>query len=201
MLRRCLIGVLCLVFSTGAAALDPFLLLVLRLIRDQAIAASIERGIGAMRQESAPSAPVFGYALPTPSVLSGAEEERMRTLIDESFLHLTSTQRDAVFASMQKILSEPQHAQTKPLIVAEFTLKARTVRDSYRRLDRLSSAEKRTLAAQAKEEFRRLPPNERQGILEVLQSGMLPMPRDLSAIMLSEFNSIPPATDSSRRLD
>jgi hypothetical protein len=201
MLRRCLIGVLCLVLSTGAAAMDPILLLVLRLIRDQVIAASIEKGVGAMLQDSAPKAPTFGYALATPPVLSGTEEERIRTIIDESFLHLSASQRDAVFAGMQKILSDPQHAQNKPFIVAEFTLKARSVRDSYRSLDRLSSAEKRALAAQAKEEFRRLPPNERQGMLEVLQSGMLPLPRDLNAIMLSELNTIPLVTDSSRRLD
>ena len=125
----------------------------------------------------------------------------MRTLIDESFLHLTRTQRDAVFAGMQKILNDPQHAQSKPLIIAEFTLKAHSVRDSYRSLDRLTNAEKRALAAQAKEEFRRLPADERQQMREVLQSGMLPLPRDLNAIMLSEFNSCCSSVVEQRRPD
>ncbi len=187
MLVRFLVCVLCLSFSSTATAIDPILLLLLRMARDQAISMSIEKGVGALRQEPAPAAPVFGYALPTPPVSSGTEEQRLRALIDESFLHLTAPQRDAVFAGMQKILNDPRHEQMKPLMVAEFTLKARTVRDSYRSLDRLTYAEKRTLAAQAKEEFRRLPANERQQLLEVLQSGMLPLPRDLNAIMVSEL--------------
>ena len=151
-----------------------------------------------MRQESASPAPVFGYALPTPPVSGGTEEQRLRVLIDESFLHLTPAQRDAVFAGMQKILSDTQHAQMKPQIIAEFALKARAVRDSYLSLDKLTYAEKRTLAVQAKEEYRRLAAAERQHLLEMLQAGMLPMPRDLNAIMLAEFSSIPFATDLRR---
>ena len=201
MLKRCLVCVLCLFFSATAAAADLILLLLLRVMRDQAISTSIERGVGAMRQEPGPPAPVFGYALPTPPVSDGTEEQRLRALIDESFLHLTVTQRDAVFAAMQKILNDPQHAQIKPQIVAEFALKARTVRDGYRSLDRLTYAEKRALAVQAKEEFQRLPAGERQQLLEALQSGMLPLPRDLNAIMVTEFSSVPPAAGAGRRLD
>ena len=201
MLARCLVCVLCLFLSSTAAAIDPILLLLLRMARDQAISMSIERGVGALRQEPAPPPVTFGYALPTPPVSSGTEEPRLRALIDESFLHLTATQRDAVFAGMQKILSDPQLAQMKSQIVAEFTLKARLVRDSYRSLERLTNTEKRALAAQAKEEFRRLPANERRELLEVLQSGMLPVPRDLNAIMLSEFSALAPAVAEQRRPD
>ena len=198
-MARCLVFVLCLSFVSTAAAIDPILLLLLRMVRDQVITMSIERGVEALRQEAKPPpAPIFGYALPTPPVTSGTEEQRVRSLIDESFLHLTATQRDAVFAGMQKILSDPQHEQIKPQIVAEFTLKARSVRDSYRTLDRLTSAEKRALAAQAREEFRRLPDSERQQLREVLQSGVLPLPRDLNALMLSELNAVTPAGEQRR---
>jgi hypothetical protein len=48
---------------------------------------------------------------------------------------------------------------------------------------------------QAKEEFRRLPVAERRQMIEVLQSGILPMPRDLSAIMLAELNTVSSPTD------
>ena len=41
---------------------------------------------------------------------------------------------------------------------------------------------------QAREEFQRLSAEERQHLLEVLQAGMLPVPRDISEIMLAEFD-------------
>lgn len=190
MFQRCLMGVLLLVFSAGAFA-DPLLILLLRLMRDQAISASIEAGVGALRQDQAAPAPPFGYALPVPPVPRGAEESRLRTVIDESFLHLTPAQRDAVFAGMRNILSDPRHAQIRSQIVAEFILRAHAVREGYRSLERLSYSEKRTLAARAKEEFTRLPAEQRRQLLEVLQSGMLPVPRDLNAIMLTEFGGAP----------
>ncbi len=62
-----------------------------------------------------------------------------------------------------------------------------------RSLDRLSHAEKRSLAVQAKEEYRRLPEFGRQKLLDVLQSGTLPVPRDLRDSMIAEFNAIGPA--------
>ena len=49
--------------------------------------------------------------------------------------------RDSVFAGIQKILSDPQYAQLKPQLVAEFALKARAVRDGYHNLAKLSYAE------------------------------------------------------------
>ena len=201
MLRRFIICVVLLFISTTAVAVEPILLLLLRMARDQAISTSIERGVGAMRPESNPSAPVFGYMLPTEPVSKGTEEQRLRALIDDSFLHLTAAQRNAVFVSVQKILNDPQHSQDKPLIVAEFTVKANAFRDSYRTLDRLSSPEKRRLAAQARDEYRRLSSDDRRQMLDALQSGMLPMPRDLNAIMLAEFGTIAPGTADTRRSD
>jgi hypothetical protein len=95
-----------------------------------------------------------------------------------------------VFAGMQKILRDPQYEKMKPQIVAEFALKARAVRDGYRDLDRLSYAEKRALATQARAEFSRLPVAERRQMIEVLQSGILPLPRDLGALMLAELSAV-----------
>lgn len=201
---RCLVCVMLLSSASAAYALDPMLILLLRMMRDQAISSSIQAGIGSLRQESPPQPPQAGvgslrqkspsqlpgllFAPPSPS---GTEDERLRALIDESFLHLSAAQRDAVYESMQKILNDPQNAQVRPQIVAAFTSKARAAREGYSILDRLSYAEKRTLAAQAKEEFRNLPAGQRQQMLEVLQSGMLPVPRDFNDIMLAEFNTIP----------
>jgi hypothetical protein len=197
---RCLVCVL-LLFSASAASADPILLLLLRFARDQAISASVEAGVGAMQRGSTIPSPVYGFALPTPPIPQGTEEQRIRALIDESFLHLSAAQRDEVFAGMQKILDDPQYKQIKLRIVAEFTLKARAARESYLSIDRLSHSEKRVLAMQAKEEFRRLPAEDRQQLLGVLQSGMLPVPRDFNDILLAEFNTIPPVAGNDRRRD
>jgi len=197
---RCLIYVL-LLCTASAACADPVLILLLRMIRDQAISSSLEAGVTSLRQAPSPRSPAYGFALPSPPVPRGTEESRVRALIDDSFLHLSGAQRDAVFASMEKVLNDPQHAQIRTQLVAEFTLKARAVREGYRNLDRLSHAEKRTLALQAKEEFRNLPAEQRHQLLEALQAGVLPMPHDLNAIMLAEFGSVARAVGGERLLD
>jgi len=199
-LIRCLICVL-LLFSASAAYADPILLLLLRMMRDQALSTSVEAGAGALQQGSTMPSPVYGFALPTPPIPQGTEEQRIRALIDESFLHLSAAQRDEVFASMRKILDDPRYKQVKLQVVAEFTLKARAARESYLSIDRLSYSEKKTLAMQAKEEFRRLPAEERQQLLGVLQSGMLPVPRDFNDILLSELNTVLPVAGNDRRHD
>lgn len=190
---RSLICVVLLAVSSAAWPVDPILVMLLRMVRDQAISASVQAGVEALRENPPQRAPIFGYALPSAPLEAGTEEQHLRTLIDESFPYLTSGQRAAVYAGMEKILNDPQNAARKAQIVAEFSLQARMVRDGYRKLDSLSYFEKRTLVAQAREEFRRLPAAERQQMLEVLQTRMLPLPRDLNDIMLAEFSSVAPA--------
>ncbi len=197
---RCLVCVLFL-FSASAAYADPVLLLLLRMLRDQAISSSLEAGITSLRQPPSPQAPAYGFALSSPPGPRGTEESRVRALIDDSFLHLSGVQRDAVFAGVQKILNDPQYAQIRAQIVAEFTLKARAVREGYRNLERLTQAEKRALALQAKEEFRRLPAEQRHQLLEALQAGVMPVPHDLNEIMRAEFGSVARAAGGERLLD
>ena len=198
---RWLVCVVLMLCSSAAYSIDPILLLLLRMMRDHAISASVEAGVNSLRQAAPPQAPTFGYALPTTPEPQGNAEQRLRTLIDESLLHLSAEQRDAVFAAMQKVLNDPQYAQLSPQILAEFTLKVRAWRESYRQLDRLSYSEKKALVMQAREEFQRLPAEQRQHLLEMLQSGMLPVPRDLNEIMLAEFSSMSRAGGSERRPD
>jgi hypothetical protein len=189
---RCLICVLLFSFALPASADPTILLLLLRMARDKAISASLEAGVNSLRPESTIPSPTYGFALPTAPVPQGSEEQHVRLLLDNYFLHLTANQRDAVMADMHKILTDPAHAKDKAQIVAEFSLAAREVRDSYVRLDKLSSGEKRMLVGQAKEEFRRLPAVEREEMIAVLKQGTLPLPRDLTDSMLAEFNSVPP---------
>jgi hypothetical protein len=185
---------------TSLASADPILLLLLRFARDRAVSASFEAGVNNLRQPNTtlPS-PVYGFALPTPAIPRGNEEQQLRALLDENFLHLTASQRNEVFAGMQKVMQDPQNRQDKAQLLAEFALKAREVRECYRGLDVLANSEKRSLAVQAKEEYRRLSESERQELLDVLQSGTLPIPRDLRDFMLAEFNSIAPVRAGGER--
>jgi hypothetical protein len=171
------------------------------MMRDHAVSASLEAGVNSLRQAAPPQAPNFGNGLPAPPAPQGNTVQSLRTLIDESLLHLSTEQRDAVFAGMQKVLNDPQHAQLSPQILAEFTSTVRALRESYRQLDRLPYSQKKVLVMQAREEFQRLPAEQRQQLLEVLQSGMLPVPRDLNEIMLAEFGSVSRSGDSERRPD
>ena len=193
---RCIIGGLILLSSSAALA-DPILLLLLRAARDHVVTASLEAGVNNLKQPG-PTIPTYayGFALPTPAIPRGTEEQQLRSLLDENFLHLTADQRNELFAGMQKILQDPQNAHDKARLLGEFALKAREVKDAYRGLDALPSAEKRSLVMQAKEEYRRLPDDERRQLLDILQSGALPLPRDLRDSMLAEFGSIAPAGGS-----
>ena len=76
---------------------------------------------------------------------------------------------------------------------------ASAVRNSYRGLEALSFAEKKSLAQQAKEEYRQLPEGERRELIDVLQSGTLPVPRDLRDIMLAEFRNVAPVGGETAR--
>jgi hypothetical protein len=175
--------------------------MLVRMMRDHAASASIEAGVNSMRQATPPQAAKFDYGLPSATEPQGTAEQRLRTLIDESLLHLSAVQRDAVFAAMQKVLRDPQYAPASSQILADFTLTARALRESYLQLDRLSYSQKKALVMQAREEFQQLPAEQRQHLLEMLQSGMLPVPRDINEIMLAEFNSMPVAVGSERSLD
>jgi hypothetical protein len=119
------------------------------------------------------------------------DDGKLRTLIQEGFLHLTPAQRDEVFASVKRILADPKNAPMRFHIIEELALKASAVRQAHEQLNNLSDARKRLIATEAREEYTRLSPEERQQMLAVLQSGVMPIPRDLNDMILAEFRSAP----------
>lgn len=195
-MRRCLVCALLLCWSSAASAVDPLTLMLLRMMRDHTISATLETGVNSLRRPSDP--PIAGWPV-EPAPVQGTDEAGLKSLIDESFLYLTSAQRDAVHAGLMKVITEPQNATIKQQIIAEFRIKAKAVRDLYVILDRLSWAEKKTLAAQAREQYMKLPGNQRRELLDVLRAGILPVPRDLNDIMLAEFTSVQPMVSDARR--
>jgi hypothetical protein len=183
--KAALILGLCLavILSTAGAA-DPFVLFLLRMLRDQAISSAIESGATSTRQPDRPPA----YAVP-PAV-PGTEAERLRQLIDESFVHLGPGQREELHASLLRILDEPKNAAQRREILAAFTARAEATRQSHVQLSRLTEDQMRTVAAEARVEFARLPRDQQREMLQVLERGVPGMPRTLHELILAEFRSV-----------
>ncbi|OGA47859.1 MAG: hypothetical protein A3F74_24570 [Betaproteobacteria bacterium RIFCSPLOWO2_12_FULL_62_58] len=167
-----------------AFAVDPLTLFLLRMLRDQIISSGIETAIeGVQRNEPQP-------VLVIPPAPYDLDDRKLRTLIDEGFVHLSSAQREEVFASVKRVLSDPKNAAMRPYLVQELAIKASAVRQAHERLTNLSQAQKRAIAAEARTEYEKLPPDERRQMFQVLQSGVVPLPRDLNEMILAEFGSV-----------
>jgi len=128
-------------------------------------------------------------ALPLPPYV--LEDRKLRTLIDEGFVHLTAAQREEVFSGVRRGLADPKNAHLQPLIIQELALKASAVRQAHEQLNNLSYSEKKAIAGQAREEYAGMSSGERLQMIQVLQSGMAPIPRDLNDMILAEFGRVP----------
>ena len=181
-----LIVVLALMFLPGtAAAADPFVLFLLRMLRDQAMSSAVEGAASTVPQARTP-APSVG-----PAIQPRGEADRMRRLIDESFVHLRPEQRAELYSTLNRILDDPKNASQRGEILAAFTAQAEATRQSHLQLSRLTTDEMRAVAAGAAAEFARLPPSERQEVLGALERGVPGLPRALSDMILAEFRGAP----------
>lgn len=191
---RCVIaGLVLAVFSSAAVATDPLTLILLRLLRDQIVSSSIESTIEqGMRGDSRKPEPLL-----FPRAPYDLGDEKLRVLIDEGFVHLTAAQRDEVFANLKRALADPKNAAARPVIIHELAVKASALRQAHEHLNNLSFGDKRNIVAQAREEYVKLPEEERLQMLQVLQSGVAPIPRDLNDMILAEFRAVQPAAAAS----
>ena len=178
-LRAAVAMLVALAVSAPAHALDPITLIFLRALRDHAISNSIE---------TLATQPATVPTLPPPSQYPGGLDDRkLRQLIDEGFIHLSNDQRTAVYVEVRKILNDPQHFASRPIIIEELAIKASATRQAHERLRALTPSEKRELVSAAREEYTKLTPSERSEMLSVLRSGQLPIPRDLTEMMLASL--------------
>jgi hypothetical protein len=186
-IRRWLAAVIAMAGFTGAGypasahAADPFVLFVLRMLRDQVASGAIEAGAAARPATANP-----GF-VPMPQLPT--ESERLRQLIDETFIHLGPQQRADLHASLVQMLDDPKNAAQRAAILEEFTTQARAVRDTHRQLSHLDESQLRRIASEAGQEFARLPSDQRQPLMQALERGIPGLPRTLSELMLAEFRS------------
>jgi len=185
MLRRVVFGILLAISSSAALAVDPLTLILLRILRDQIITAAAEAAYNKLTEKPPPGPLVY------PAHPYDLDDAKLRTLIVEGFVHLDRAQREEVFVSVKRILADPQNAAIRFHIIEELALKASAVRQAHENLNNLSYDRKRLVASEAREEYRKLAPEERRQMLDVLQSGVMPIPRDLNDMILAEFRSVP----------
>ena len=186
MLRRCVTGIVLAALPSVALAVDPLTLILLRLLRDQIITSAAQAAYERTQPPAAPPGPIVFPAHPY-----DLDDQKLKTLIDEGFVHLTSAQRDEVFAAVKRGLTDPKNASVRFHIIEELALKAAAVRQAHEQLNNLSQARKSSIAAEAREEYLKLTPEDRQQMIAVLQSGVMPIPRDLNDMILSEFRNVP----------
>jgi hypothetical protein len=172
-----------LLFTAGSAhAAEPLTLFLLKMLRDQMASSAIESAVNSIPPavEKSPGAnPLAG--------VYGFDEQQLRALIDAGFVHLTPSQRADVYASLTRMLADPRNALARPLIIEELAQHASAVRSAHERLAALSPAEKRAIAVDARSEYERLKPQERDQLMQLLKAGVAPIPRDLNELILAEF--------------
>jgi hypothetical protein len=182
-MRRILMCLLLALWPAVVQAAEPLTLILLHIIRQQ-IANAVENAIEQAQKERERPVVVI------PRGPHEIDDQKLRALIDEGFVHLTRAQRDEVFASAKRILAGTENTAQRAALVQELAIKASAVRQAHERLSALSPAQKRALAIEARGEYEKLPAEERQQMMQVLQAGIVPLPRDLNEMILAEFGSV-----------
>ena len=188
--RRVTVAIAIVIFSAPAFSADPLTLLLLRMIRDKIISTGIEAAVErAWRQ---PTAPPPARSLPGlhGPLFAGFDDAQLRRLIDEGFLHLTQAQRNEVYTSVRQIIADPKNAAEVPAIIADLAMKASAVRQAHEQISALSFAQKRRVAAEAREEYERMPVETREQMASVLRQRLVPLPSDLTDMILAEFDRV-----------
>lgn len=190
--RTAIPALVLLLCAPAAWAIDPLTLFLLRMLRDQTVSSSIEAGMDASQKRPGLDGTTATLpSLPPPPPTN--ESQQLKATIDESFVHLGPQQRADLHASLMGMLNDPRNASSRDAILTEFNAQAQALRNSQRMLSRLSEADMRAIAAEARVEYERLPGDQRQQLLQALQRGVPGMPKTLQDVMLAEFSSVPAA--------
>ena len=64
------------------------------------------------------------------------------------------------------------------------------MRQAHEALSNLSTARKQRIAAEAREEYEKMPPDTREELATALRARVVPMPADLTDMILAEFDRV-----------
>ena len=175
------------VVSTPAYSLDLLTLFLLRIVRDKVISVGIE---AAAERASAAAAPPVATQPSAPVLPLGMDDTQLQRLIDEGFVHLSASQRREVYESVQRILLDPKNAAEAPAIIADLAIKASAVRQAHESLSNLSTARKQRIAVETREAYEKMPPETREDLATAIRARVVPMPTDLTDMILAEFDRV-----------
>lgn len=173
---------LAIVCARPAYAADPILMLLINLGRDM-----IEAREKARVRPPPQAEPeiVWPETYPGTTVTPGL----VRRLIDDCFDYLSSSQRDELFAQLNVVLLDPKNALMRAALIEHFASRAVSVRQARILLSQLSPREKNSLVGQFRDEVAMLTSDERARFIEVVRSGMLPVPQDLNRLFLAALET------------
>lgn len=174
-LNTMVIAVGCLLTAPPAAALDPLSLIVLRMLRDHVISSQLEAA--------------FGSDAAREPVAISPNPRDLKALVDEGFPHLEPAQRTAVHERLTEMMSDPEHAAQRDVILNEFVKGASASRRAHQAFAGLTHAQKRTIAVEAAAAYRGKDADALQRAIGLLRSSAVPMPADLRELMLTEFTA------------
>lgn len=179
----------CLLFvvSTPARAFDPltmFLLGFAKNLVESAIEDNAARRGAVTPAPVAPAVPAVPQKHP-----AQLDANDLRALVDESFAYLDRTQRDELLAGLERALENPSNAPYRAAILTQFVAVAQQVSFIHRQLNRLSPEDKRALAESFAANYRALAPDQQQALSRQLQARALPLPSDLTDMMLAAVTS------------
>jgi hypothetical protein len=180
MLRRGVLFTLLFAGVVAPAAADPFVMLLIGIARDMIV-----------EHANRPRTPAPEYVPDLTRVYKGTivEPDHLRRIIDDSFPYLSEPQRKEVFDSLNVALADPKNAAMRGAMIQYFVEKALTVRAAQMKLSELSWREKQRLAGEFRKELATLSDEDRAQIGDLLRSGMLPVPTDLSQLLLTAFDA------------
>jgi hypothetical protein len=164
----------------GAHAADPVLMLLLGFVQNRINTLSAEKPAPAPKA----SAPAPRLA---PKPIGEMQIDDLRLVVDESFGYLSRSQRNELVTGLDRVLADPANAPHRLSIIMQFLQIAQQVRHAHDTLDRLSPEQKRLVATQFTRNFRELAPEQQSALSEQLRQRALPVPADLSEMMLTEL--------------
>jgi hypothetical protein len=169
--------------AAPARAADPLLMFLLGFAKNL-IESAIENNAARQPIPAAPAPlPPAVPAVPqkAPAQLDAND---LRKLVDESFAYLDRSQRDQLLTGLEQALENPANAAYRAAILNQFVGVAQQVGFIHRQLNRLSAEDKRQLAERFAENYRALAPDQQQALSRQLQARALPLPSDLTDMML-----------------
>lgn len=164
-----------------AAKADPLVFFLMSAAKEIATAA-IEKAWA--RQAALAALP----PVPPPTYPGTAvEPTTLKRIIDDSFVYLSSSQRNEIFDSLNEMLLDPKTAGNRAALIEYFLYKALAVRAAQVELGKLSYEQKEGLARQFREETELLPDEERRQLQVLLEQQLLPVPADLNRMLLAQL--------------